>query len=93
DWAVAAPRVTHKATYEHPKVVAFNKELGGYYDLIRDKGYLFAGAPAYPFHAQVREATAPILYQVLTGDLEPQNGLDQMAAAAEATLTELGYRK
>ena len=93
DWAVAAPRVTNTATYDDPKVVAFNEELGGYYDLIKDKGYLFAGAPAYPFHAQVREATAPIFYQILLGDLAPQEGLDQMAAAAEATLTELGYRK
>jgi len=75
------------------QVVAFNDELGGYYDLIKDKGYLFAGAPAYPFHAQVREATAPIFYQILLGDLAPQEGLDQMAAAAEATLSELGYRK
>ena len=51
DWAVAAPRVTNKSTYEDPKVQAMNEELGGYYDLLRDKGYLFAGAPAYPFHA------------------------------------------
>ena len=93
DWAVAAPRVTNIATYDDPKVVAFNEELGGYYDLIRDKGYLFAGAPPYPFHAQVREATAPIFYQILLGDLDVQDGLDQMAAAAEATLTELGYRQ
>jgi len=93
DWAVAAPRVTNTATYDDPKVVAFNEELGGYYDLIKEKGYLFAGAPSYPFHAQVREATAPIFYQILTGDLAVQAGLDQMAAAAEATLSELGYRE
>nr|WP_238930543.1 extracellular solute-binding protein [Vibrio sp. S9_S30] len=93
DWAVAAPRVTNTATYSDPKVQAMNEKLSGYYDLIKDKGYLFAGAPAYPFHAQVREATAPIFYQILTGDLDTQAGLDKMAAAAEATLKELGYRK
>ncbi|NIZ02884.1 extracellular solute-binding protein [Thalassospira lucentensis] len=93
DWAVAAPRVTNKATYDDPKVQEMNKELGGYYDLLRDKGYLFAGAPAYPFHAQVREAVSPILYEILTGDLDPDTGLDQMAAKAEAELTDLGYRK
>ena len=93
DWAVAAPRVTNTATYDDPKVQEMNAKLSGYYDLIKDKGYLFAGAPAYPFHAQVREATAPIFYQILTGDLGVQEGLDQMAAAAESTLTELGYRK
>lgn len=93
DWAVAAPRVTNTATYDDPKVQDMNDRLSGYYDLIKDKGYLFAGAPAYPFHAQVREATAPIFYQILTGDLAPQDGLDQMAATAETTLSELGYRK
>lgn len=93
DWAIAAPRVTHKATYQNPKVVAFNKKLGNYYDLMKDKGYLFAGAPSYPFHAQVREATAPFLYQILTGDLSAKDGLNKMAMAAEKTLSELGYRK
>jgi multiple sugar transport system substrate-binding protein len=93
DWAVAAPRVTNKSTYDDPKVQAMNKELGGYYDMLKDKGYLFAGAPAYPFHAQVREATAPIFYKILTGDLSVSDGLDQMAAAAEAELTNLGYRE
>lgn len=93
DWAVAAPRVTNKSTYSDPKVIAMNKELGGYYDMLKDKGYLFAGAPAYPFHAQVREATAPIFYQILTGDLSASDGLDKMAAAAEAELETLGYRK
>lgn len=93
DWAVAAPRVTNKSTYADPKVIAMNKELGGYYDMLQDKGYLFAGAPAYPFHAQVREATAPIFYQILTGDLSASDGLDKMAAAAETELKTLGYRK
>lgn len=93
DWAVAAPRVTNKSTYDDPKVQAMNEELGGYYDMLKDKGYLFAGAPAYPFHAQVREATAPTFYQILTGDLSVSDGLDQMAAEAEAELTNLGYRK
>jgi len=93
DWAVAAPRVTNTATYDDPKVQAMNEELGGYYDILRDEGYLFAGAPAYPFHAQLREATAPIFYQILLGELSASDGLDQMAAAAEAELTNLGYRK
>lgn len=93
DWAVAAPRVTNVSTYDDPKVQAMNEELGGYYDMLKDKGYLFAGAPPYPFHAQVREATAPIFYQILTGDLSASDGLDQMAAAAEAELQTLGYRQ
>ncbi len=93
EWAVAAPRITHTATYEAPEVQAMNEELGGYYDLLRDQGYLFAGAPPYPFHAQVREATAPIFFNILLGEVSPKDGLDQMAAEAEAELKNLGYRK
>ncbi len=93
DWAVAAPRVTNKVTYDDPKVKAMNEELGGYYDMLQEKGYLFAGAPAYPFHAQVREATAPTFYEILLGNISVSDGLDKMAAEAEAELVNLGYRK
>lgn len=93
DWAVAAPRVTNKVTYDDPKVIAMNEELGGYYDMLKDKGYLFAGAPAYPFHAQVREATAPTFFEMLLGNVSVSDGLDKMAAEAEAELVNLGYRK
>lgn len=93
DWAVAAPRITHKSTYDDPKVQAMNEKLGGYYDMLKDDGYLFAGAPKYPFHAQLREATAPIFYDILTGKVGPDEGLDMMAEKAEEELTTLGYRK
>lgn len=92
-WAVAAPRITNAATYEDPGVVAMDEKLGGYYTMLRDDGKLFAGAPPYPFHAQVREATTPIFYQILTGAVDSDTGLDQMAAAAEQELTDLGYRQ
>ena len=59
----------------------------------RRRANLFAGAPPYPFHAQVREATAPIFYKILTGEVGPDEGLDQMAETAEKELKNLGYRK
>ncbi|MEI6798799.1 MAG: extracellular solute-binding protein [Pseudomonadota bacterium] len=93
DWAVAAPRITNTATYDDPKVIAMDKTLGGYYTMLKDQGKLFAGAPPYPFHAQVREATAAIFYKILLGEVGPDEGLDQMAAAAEEEMTNLGYRK
>mgnify|MGYP006178464421 CR=1 FL=1 len=40
---------------------------------------VFAGAPPYPFHAQLREATSPIFHEILTGDRDPDEGLDAMA--------------
>ena len=92
-WAIAAPRITHTATYDDPQVKEMDAKIDGYYSLLRDSGKLFAGAPPYPFHAQVREATAPFFYQAITGELSPSDALDQMAAAAEQELTSLGYRK
>ncbi|MFT3974544.1 MAG: extracellular solute-binding protein [Amaricoccus sp.] len=92
-WAVAAPRITNTATYSDPGVIAMDKKLAGYYTMLKDDGKLFAGAPPYPFHAQLREATAPIFYDILTGAIGPDEGLDKMAATAEQELTNLGYRK
>jgi multiple sugar transport system substrate-binding protein len=93
DWAVAGSRITHSDTYDDPKVKDMDQKVDGYYTLMREKGKLFAGAPPYPFHAQVREATAPFFYQAITGELSPADALDKMAAAAEAELSKLGYRK
>jgi multiple sugar transport system substrate-binding protein len=93
EWAVAAPRITNTSTYNDPKIAEMDKKLGGYYSMLKDQGKLFAGAPPYPFHAQVREATAPIFFRILTGEVSPEQGLDQMAATAEQELNSLGYRK
>lgn len=93
DWAVAGSRITLKSTYDDPKVKAQDEKTDHYYTLMKEKGKLFAGAPTYPFHAQVREAVAPIFYRAITGELTPQQALDKMADAAEAELTQLGYRK
>jgi multiple sugar transport system substrate-binding protein len=93
DWAVAGSRITLQSTYDDPKVVAQDAKTDGYYTLMRDQGKLFAGAPPYPFHNQVREAVAPIFWQAISGELTASDALDQMATAAEAELTKLGYRK
>ncbi|ULB11905.1 extracellular solute-binding protein [Cereibacter azotoformans] len=93
EWAAAGSRVTLTSTYETPKVQALDEQLGGYFSMLRDQGKLFKGAPEYPFHAQLREATAPIFYDILTGAVGPDEGLDRMAAKAEEELTSLGYRK
>ncbi|MDO5642079.1 MAG: extracellular solute-binding protein [Paracoccus sp. (in: a-proteobacteria)] len=92
-WAVAGSRITTTATYDDPEVMALDERLGGYFTMMKDEGRLFKGAPPYPFHAQVREATAPIFYEILTGRIDPDSGLDRMAAKAEEEMTDLGYRK
>jgi multiple sugar transport system substrate-binding protein len=93
DWAVAGSRITNTATYDDPKVQDLDKKLNGYFTMLRDDGKLFAGAPPYPFHAQLRGAIEPIFYDILTGKIGPDEGLDAMAAKSEEELTTLGYRK
>ena len=93
DWALAGSRITNNATYDDPKVKELDAKLNSYFTMLRDQGKLFAGAPPYPFHAQLREATAPIFYQILTGAIDPDKGLDMMAEKSEEELKALGYRK
>ncbi len=93
DWAAAGSRIVMASTYDDPKIQALDKEVDGYYTMMKNDGKLFAGAPAYPFHAQVREATAPFFYQAITGELSPSDALDKMAETAEQELKNLGYRK
>jgi multiple sugar transport system substrate-binding protein len=58
---------------------------------MKDQGYLYKGAPAFPFHAQVREVIAPFIYDAIAGNITPQEALDSAAAAAEAEMANLGY--
>jgi multiple sugar transport system substrate-binding protein len=93
DWAVAGSRVVHQATYDDPKVKEVDAKADGYFTLMKDKGYLFKGAPPFPFHAQVREVVAPFIYEAIVGTLTPEEALDKAAAAADAELIKLGYAK
>jgi multiple sugar transport system substrate-binding protein len=91
EWAVAGARITHTATFDDPLVAEADAATNGYYSLLRDQGYLFAGAPAFPFHPQVREVIAPFIYQAIAGELTAAEALDMAAVAAEEELVRLGY--
>ncbi|KQZ14727.1 extracellular solute-binding protein [Mesorhizobium sp. BE184] len=93
DWALAGSRIVMNSTYDDPKIVEQDKAMNGYYSLMREDGKLFAGAPPYPFHAQVLQVAAPFIYKAIVGEIKPDEALDQAAAAAEAELQKLGYRK
>lgn len=93
DWAVAGARITHTATFTDPKIVEANTKVDDYYAKLLDWGPWFAGAPPFPFHAQVREVVAPFIYKAIAGELSPSDALDQAAAAADAELVNLGYGK
>ena len=93
DWAVAGARIVHQATYDDPKVKAQDAKTDGYYTLMRDQGYLFAGAPPFPFHGQIREVIAPFIYEAIIGQKTAAEALDAAAAAADKELIQLGYGK
>jgi len=93
DWAVAGARITLTSTYADPKVVELDKVTNGYFTMLKDQGYLFAGAPPYPFHAQLREVVAPFFWKAISGELKPDAALDQAAKASDEALAKLGYTK
>lgn len=91
EWAANGGRIVHQATYDDPIVQAMDEETQGYFTHMKDQGYLYKGAPAFPFHAQVREIVAPFIYEAIAGNITPQEALDSAAAAAEAEMANLGY--
>jgi multiple sugar transport system substrate-binding protein len=91
EWAVAGSRVVMDATFDDPLVQEADAATNGYYTMLKEQGYLFAGAPPFPFHPQIREIVAPFVYQAIAGELSPADALDQAAAATDAALVELGY--
>lgn len=90
-WAVAGSRIVMDATYDAPEVIAMDAATNGYFTLMRDEGYLFAGAPPFPFHASVREIIAPFIYSAIAGEISAADALDQAAAATNEALVGLGY--
>jgi multiple sugar transport system substrate-binding protein len=90
-WAVAGARVVHTATFDDPLVQEQDAKVDGYYTLLEEQGPLFAGAPAFPFHAPVREVIAPFIYKAIAGEMTPEDALDQAAVAADEELVKLGY--
>lgn len=93
DWAANAARITESATYADPKVADMNTKTNGYFDMMKNDGPLFAGAPPFPFHAQIQTVAAPFIWKALAGELTPDAALDQAAAAVDAELVKLGYAK
>ncbi len=91
DWAAAASRITLQETFDDPIVKEMDAKTNGYYSLFKDKGYLFGGAPPFPFHATIREVIAPFIYKAIAGELTAADALDQAAAAVDAELPKLGY--
>jgi multiple sugar transport system substrate-binding protein len=91
EWAAVGARIVHGATFSDPLIVELDEQTNGYYTLLEEKGYLFAGAPPLPFHAQVRTVVEPYIWQAITGEISPAEALDMAAGAAEEEMLRLGY--
>ena len=91
EWAAAGARITHTATFDDPLIAEQDAKVDGYYTLLEEQGPLFAGAPPFPFHAQVREIIDPFIHRVILGELTAADGLSQAAAAVDEELARLGY--
>jgi multiple sugar transport system substrate-binding protein len=91
EWAVAGARVVQTATFDDPLVVEQDARVGGYYTMLQEQGYLFAGAPPFPFHRQAVEFVGPFIYQAIAGEMTPEEALDLAAAATDEELVRLGF--
>ncbi len=91
EWAAAGARITHTATFDDPLIAEQDAKVDGYYTLLEEQGPLFAGAPPFPFHAQVREIIDPFVQRAILGELTAEEALTQAAAAVDEELSRLGY--
>ena len=91
EWAAAGARITHTATFDDPLIAEQDAKVDGYYTLLEEQGPLFAGAPPFPFHAQVREIIDPFVQRAILGELTAGEALSQAAAAVDEELSRLGY--
>jgi len=91
EWAVTSSRVVHLSTFDDALVRSQDKKLNGYYTLMKEQGKLFAGAPPFPFHVEIRDTIAPYIDRAITGELTPDQALDQAALAVDEELVQLGY--
>ena len=90
-WAVETSRIVHLSTFNDPLILAQDQQLDGYYTLMKRQGHLFAGAPPFPFHTEVRDAITPYIHRAIRGELTPDEALDQAALAVDQVLIRLGY--
>ena len=90
EWAVETSRVVHLSTFDDPLVRAQDQRLQGYFTLVKKQGNLFAGAPPFPFHSELRDVITSYIQQAIRGDVTPEAALDQAALAADELLAELG---
>jgi len=93
EFAKAGSRIVRTSTFDDPIVLAMDKEVDGYYSMFKNEGYLYKGAPPFPFHATIREVIYTYTIQAITGEMTASEALDAAAKATNEELVKLGYGK
>jgi len=88
EWAAVSGRVIHLATFDDPLIRLQDRQLDGYFTLMKRHGELFAGAPPLPDPASVRSVISTYLDQAILGTLSPSDALDQAAAAVDIIMAQ-----
>jgi multiple sugar transport system substrate-binding protein len=92
-WAAESARIVQDSTFDAPVVRKQDDRTGGYYSLLEQKGDLFAGAPPFPFHADIVEVILPSVLKAISGEISAEQALDQAAQDVDEELSRLGFGK
>ncbi len=91
EFAVLAARIVRKSTFDSEKIKEMDPKVDGYYTLLKDYGYLFAGAPAFPMHPVLNEVQMKWIVKAVAGEASAEEAVNEMAKEIDATLADLGY--
>lgn len=91
EFAKMATRVVRKSTFEDPLVKDLDVQTGGYFTMLKDQGYLFAGAPALPMHRPLNEVYLKWVSKAVAGEISPEDALDELAKEVDQLMEDLGY--
>ena len=90
-FASLAARIVRKSTFESEEIKALDPKVGGYFTLMKDQGYLFAGAPAFSMHPVLNEIQMKWIVKAVAGEATAAQACDEMAKEIDKTLADLGY--
>jgi len=93
DFCRNAARIVRKSTLDDPVIAELDPQYGGYFTIFQKYADLFSGAPPLAAHAQVREVMSPYINKAISGEMTPEEALDEAAKAVDEELVRLGYAK
>ncbi len=91
EFALRGGRVCRKSTFDSPEIKSLDPKVKQYFDMLREKEFLFAGAPPLPMHRPLNELYLRWISKAVAGEVESDAALDSLAKAVDKLLIELGY--